>query len=396
MRVVKIEKVENRDVYDMEVECTHCFGLAAGVYVHNSENQDRKVSRFREKGLRIHYDYSQAEVRVMAKASEDHNLMEAFYRDADIHRFVASRVYAKPEAEITEAERRFSKMAVFSLLYGKTEVGMANDFMQGDVERAKKLFNDFFTAFPSIKKFVRDRHKEALTTGKVVTIFGDILDVDMPDWALELSDEAKEKLMNNAFDKSLKLDRDSAMAVATALRHAQNYPIQSASSSLAAMGIKGLSDYFLEVGSPAKIDCFTHDSSEIDTPICDVYEIMKAIPEIAVKRPRTTYGIPMKVDIDWSIYGDHAIEMSKIEFDDGTKTIKMEFEGKKKGFDILVERLRDCGVKVDFEITKESQKGVSMKELFITRRAFSLDIGKKLPYVEGTMSCNFSEVKHEY
>lgn len=377
MRLKSITKLqEPTEVLSLTVDNDHNYFIGNGYEAVNSRN-------------------SQAEVRVIAKAAEDENLLNAFFKDADIHTFVASRVYNKPESEITGAERRFSKMAVFSLLYGKTEVGMANDFMQGDVARAKKLFSDFFSAFPTIKKFIRDKHREAFKTGQIVTVFGDILNVDMPDFALELPEDVKERLLDDAFDPKVKLSSESKMKIATALRHAQNYGIQSASSTLAALGIKGLSDYFLEIGSPAKIDCFTHDSSDMDVPIRDLFDIMVALPDIAVERPKERYGIPMKIDVDWAPSGDHPLELTSREVDLEKRTFSSTFEGKKEGFEELLRRLEGCGVKVDYTIEKEFSKGVTQAELFITRRAFSLDIGKEIPYVEGHWTLDFSNVDRE-
>ena len=79
-------------VFDVTIdEETPCFALEAGVISHNTkrwqaaqhtvpkmtELMDLRTTRY-EDGIKLHYDYSQCEVRVLAKLSEDENLLKAF------------------------------------------------------------------------------------------------------------------------------------------------------------------------------------------------------------------------------------------------------------------------------------------------------------------------------
>jgi len=58
-------------------------------------------------------DQSQLEIRVLACVVEkyygDSGLAQAYRDGRDIHRYNASKVFNKPEEEIVDAERRFSK-----------------------------------------------------------------------------------------------------------------------------------------------------------------------------------------------------------------------------------------------------------------------------------------------
>jgi DNA polymerase I-like protein with 3'-5' exonuclease and polymerase domains len=58
-------------------------------------------------------DQSQLEIRVLAAIVEryygDPTLANAYREGRDIHRYNASKVFNKPEEEIVDAERRFSK-----------------------------------------------------------------------------------------------------------------------------------------------------------------------------------------------------------------------------------------------------------------------------------------------
>lgn len=57
----------------------------------------------------VHADYSALEVTVLARVTGDRNLIQVFLDGKDIHRYAASKIFEKPESEITSEERRFSK-----------------------------------------------------------------------------------------------------------------------------------------------------------------------------------------------------------------------------------------------------------------------------------------------
>lgn len=57
----------------------------------------------------VHADYSALEVTVLARVTGDRNLIQVFLDGKDIHRYAASKIFEKPEEDITHEERRFSK-----------------------------------------------------------------------------------------------------------------------------------------------------------------------------------------------------------------------------------------------------------------------------------------------
>jgi hypothetical protein len=67
--------------------------------VPGSELIDLRVSRFSD-GVLVHYDYSQQEVRVLAKMANDRRLLEAFANGSDIHSVIASYVWKKPRKRL--------------------------------------------------------------------------------------------------------------------------------------------------------------------------------------------------------------------------------------------------------------------------------------------------------
>lgn len=209
---IKCSKVP---VYDLTIsDKTPCFTLESGIVSHNtkrwksfihtipwnSELREIHVSRFL-KGILCHFDYSQMEVKILAKVSEDESLIKYLSKKgADIHRFVASKVWKKPMEEVTSAERRFAKTSVFAILYGKSIYAFATEIMNGDIQATEQLFEYIFTAFPGIKRYIDNKHKELLSSGEVRTMFGDTIIIP--------------------FDPS------RASSVSSGKRQAQNYPIQ--------------------------------------------------------------------------------------------------------------------------------------------------------------------------
>lgn len=75
-------------------------------------------------GCSVIMDFSQAEIRVVATAANETNLLEAYAKGIDVHMVTAMGIFKKPASEINETERRFSKMGC---VVGDTEVRVVND-----------------------------------------------------------------------------------------------------------------------------------------------------------------------------------------------------------------------------------------------------------------------------
>ena len=86
-KVVSVEPVGRMDVYCIKAENFSNFALSSGIFVSNS----------------------QLELRIASIFSQDENLQYAYKNGKDLHIFVASKVYKKPEEEITKDERSAAK-----------------------------------------------------------------------------------------------------------------------------------------------------------------------------------------------------------------------------------------------------------------------------------------------
>ena len=116
-------------------------------------------------------DYSQIELRIMAHLSCDAHLVDAFRRGVDVHAATAAKIFGIPLAEVTADQRRIAKTANFGIMYGISSFGLSQRLRCSRSE-AKKIIDDYFASFPSIRSFIDDTVAMARETGYVETLFG--------------------------------------------------------------------------------------------------------------------------------------------------------------------------------------------------------------------------------
>ncbi len=116
-------------------------------------------------------DYSQIELRIMAHLSGDHNMIEAFNSNLDIHAATAAKIFKKPIEEITADERRKAKTANFGIIYGITAFGLA-ERMQVSRSEAKELIDEYFATYPDVKAYMDKSVTMARQKGYTETLFG--------------------------------------------------------------------------------------------------------------------------------------------------------------------------------------------------------------------------------
>lgn len=116
-------------------------------------------------------DYSQIELRIIAAISGDVHMIEAFQQQLDIHAATASKVYGVPLEEVTSEMRRNAKSVNFGIIYGVSAFGLSENLGIARSE-AKTLIDNYFTQYPSIKKYMEDQVKSAQKKGYVETLLG--------------------------------------------------------------------------------------------------------------------------------------------------------------------------------------------------------------------------------
>lgn len=116
-------------------------------------------------------DYSQIEMRIMAHLSEDAGLIEAFNIGEDLHRFVGSRIFGVPPAEVSSVMRSKVKAMSYGLAYGLSAFGLSRQ-LRIDTAEAKQLMSDYFARFGAVRDYLRKVVEQARADGYTETIFG--------------------------------------------------------------------------------------------------------------------------------------------------------------------------------------------------------------------------------
>lgn len=115
-------------------------------------------------------DYSQIELRIMAHLCKDEHLIKAFKDGVDVHAATAAKIFGIDISEVSPDERRIAKTANFGIMYGISAFGLSQRLRCSRSE-AKKIIDDYFASFPSIRGFIDSTIEQARERGYVETIF---------------------------------------------------------------------------------------------------------------------------------------------------------------------------------------------------------------------------------
>ena len=116
-------------------------------------------------------DYSQIEMRIMAHASNDHELIEAFESGADFHAATAARVFGVPAAAVTPEQRARVKAMNYGLAYGLSAFGLSQQ-LHIDVGDARALMDEYFERFGHVRDYLANVVAAARRTEYTETILG--------------------------------------------------------------------------------------------------------------------------------------------------------------------------------------------------------------------------------
>jgi len=117
-------------------------------------------------------DYSQIELRILAKVSGDPALMETFERRQDLHRVTAAKMFGvSQEEEVADEQRKAAKSINFGLVYGRGPKSLAEQ-LGTEVRTARLLIEQYFSAYPKVKDYLGKASEAALRTGTVMSTAG--------------------------------------------------------------------------------------------------------------------------------------------------------------------------------------------------------------------------------
>lgn len=136
------------------------------------------------------YDYSQAELRILAHLANESTMLEWFRTGKDIHLASACKKYHEdyneiikiyqdeqhPEYKLWKKRRKESKTINFGIVYeqsaGKLAESLSTPEEPVSKEEGQQFLDEFFQTFPKIKRFIDRQHKFMEKHGYCVSLFG--------------------------------------------------------------------------------------------------------------------------------------------------------------------------------------------------------------------------------
>lgn len=242
----------------------------------------------------VTFDFSSAEVKILANMAKEPAMLKAIQDGLDFHAFSASSMYGIPYIEMLEAVkdeshvnhkayklmRQNAKVLTFSLLYGSSAGGIAFQ-LHLEKSEAERLINLYFDAFPGVKNFIESAHYMAAQNKFVITPLGQ---------------RKREYGTYPCFKPTA--------AYNAALRNAQNVLIQSTTSSVGLITFAEMNRQTKPLGADAT--CTVYDSIELEVPIDRVAEVVNIGYQVLNDWPLQTFdflelpiGCDGEIGISW-------------------------------------------------------------------------------------------------
>ncbi len=219
-------------------------------------------------------DYSQMELRILAHLADDPQLIEAFERDLDIHRYTAALVAGIALEDVTSELRARAKAVNFGIVYGMSEYRLARD--QGmSVEEARTFIEAYFARYPRVREYIDATIGRVQQTGEVRTLFGRVR--RFPD------------LLPGASGRLTRPARDAL------LRQAVNATVQGTGADIVKRAMVALYRALRESGLAARLLLQVHDELLLEAP-ADELPVLRQIVRRAMEGA-ARLSVPLKVDL---------------------------------------------------------------------------------------------------
>ncbi len=131
----------------------------------------REAFTAEEGKILVDADYSQIELRILAALSGDEVMCSAFLEGEDIHKRTAAKVFGVSEEMVTHKMRATAKTVNFSIIYGISDYGLAQDLGIGYKEAAE-LIKEYGVQFPGVTGYLEKLKKLGEENGYAVTLYG--------------------------------------------------------------------------------------------------------------------------------------------------------------------------------------------------------------------------------
>ena len=128
-----------------------------------STGKIQKYLKARHGKVLAEFDYAQLEIRVLAMASMDKQLIEDINNGVDMHTYFASKIFNKPESEISKGERKMAKGFSFQLQYGAGAKGIAK-FWDVNQSLTQSFIHEYYERYSQVKLWQSNLEKETQET----------------------------------------------------------------------------------------------------------------------------------------------------------------------------------------------------------------------------------------
>ncbi len=221
----------------------------------------------------ISADYSQIELRIVAHASQDPNMLAAFARGEDVHASTAAAIHGVPLSAVTKEMRARAKTVNFGLVYGQGAYGLAQQTGMTPTE-ATEFINRYFSVYARVKSYLDGLRVQAGQLGYVETLLG------RRRYFPELAPNA-----NTPHNMRQALERAAI-----------NAPIQGASADIIKLAMIALAQRLHESGLRTRMILQVHDELVLEAPNEELPRAVSLVREVMSQA--FTLSIPLKVDIE--------------------------------------------------------------------------------------------------
>lgn len=244
----------------------------------------------------IQLDFSQQELRVAAALSGDKAMIEVFKAGEDLHLFTASEIaqlawgispakwgamsaeaLADPKNDPRKIYRSFAKSVIFGLIYGKTDLGLAEQ-LGITQEEAAKIRKAILGRFPQLRQFI----KEMLSRGRREG------GVEIP-WDDETIRWRPLPMIGATADKFARMKINAENSTI-------NTPVQGRASDYCLASLAVIDDWLEREAVPAKCVLSVYDSIIFDVDPYAVDEVACQAKDIMESWPCA--GVPLRVDTE--------------------------------------------------------------------------------------------------
>ncbi|MCD8208202.1 MAG: DNA polymerase I, partial [Bacteroidales bacterium] len=222
----------------------------------------------RADGVIVSADYSQIELRIMAHMSGDEQMVRAFREGRDIHAATAATIFGIHPDEVTADQRRIAKSANFGMIYGISAFGLSKGLKISRAQ-AKQFIDDYFTAFPAVRRFIDGTLASAREKGYVETLFG------------------RRRYLPDINSKN-------GNVRGLAERTAVNAPIQGSAADIIKMAMINVAAKISEAGLRSRMVLQIHDELVFDALLDEV----EALKEIVVREMENVIRLSVPLTVD--------------------------------------------------------------------------------------------------